>query len=117
MLNILRAEQDKVMILRVKGKVDDPSDREVIRAALQACLQQGKYNLVLNLKSVEFIDNLSFGAVMEYLGLFRTLKGDIKLAEVSVQGLRLLRMMSLLRVFDVFEVESAAVHRYQREAA
>lgn len=117
MFKVMRAEQGKVTILRFIGEVNDASAHDTIRAVIQACLREGKFNLVVNLKSVVFIDNLGIAAIMESLGHIRTLKGDIKLAEISIQGSRLLRMMGLVRVFDIYEVESAAIRGYQREAA
>ncbi|HOH31190.1 MAG TPA: STAS domain-containing protein [Candidatus Hydrogenedentes bacterium] len=117
MLNITRAEHAKVIVLRLVGLVNDAASYEMVRTAIHACLQQGHHHLVLNFKSLEFIDNAGFGVVIEDLGRFRSLHGDIKLAEVSVHGERLLRMMGLLRVFDIYKIESAAIRGYQREAA
>ena len=117
MLKVMRAEQGKVTVLRLVGEVNDVAAHKLVHSVIRACLQEGKFHLVINLKSVVFIDNLGIAAIMESLGHIRSLKGDIKLAEVNLQGLRLLRMMSLLRVFDIHKVESAAIRGYQREAA
>ncbi len=117
MLQVVRADKGEVSVLRLRGTVDDAFAHELIRRAVRACLEDGRYCLVLNCESVSFISNIGIAAFLEDLGRIRSLKGDIKLSGLSTQGRRLLRMLSLNRIFEVFEVESAAVEGYQREAA
>ena len=116
MLTIERLEQGAVTVLRINGEVDDEG-APVLREAVISCLQDQRYRIVLNFSSVAFLSYMGVGALMEHLGRLRSLKGDIKLASMNLQARRLLGMMGLSHVLEVYEVESAAIQGYKQVAA
>lgn len=116
MLSIETVEKGGVIVLRIQGEVDDVSAHS-LREAVAACVREQRYRLVFNFSSVTFLSNMGVGALMEPLGRLRSFKGDIKLACVNLQARRLLGMMGLGQVFEIYEVESAAVQGYKQVAA
>lgn len=116
MVTCERVEKGRVTVLRVGGEVDNVG-AQAIREAISACMREQRYCLVLNFASVAFTDFVGVGALMDHLGRLRSFKGDIKLACINLQTRRLLGMMGLGQVFEIYEVESAAVQGYKQVAA
>lgn len=116
MLTCERVEKGGVTVLRVSGEVDDIGG-QALREAITACMREQRYRLVLNFASVNFLSFVGVGALMDHLGRLRSFKGDIKLSCVNLQTRRLLGMMGLGQVFEIYEVESAAVQGYKQVAA
>ena len=116
MLCIETLEKGGVTVLRIRGEVDETAVN-VLRETMTACLKEQRYRLVFNFAGVTFLSNLGVAALMEPLGRIRSYKGDIKLACVNLQARRLLGMMGLGQVFEIYEVESAAIRGYKQEAA
>lgn len=115
MLTIDRIESGLVTVLRLTGEIDE-AGQEVLRKTFNACQQDGRVNIVLNVSAVTYISYMGLGVLVERLRQVRRNNGDIKLAGLNLYGERLLRMTGAKNVFERFESESRAVQQYLQAA-
>ncbi len=114
-MNIERLENGAITVLRLEGDIDDEG-QNVLRAQLAICLQEQRYQVVVNMEAVKFVSYMGVGVLVERLRQLRTHGGNLKLAGVNLYTQRLFRMVGVTKVFDSFDSESQAVQSF-REAA
>ncbi|HEY6214746.1 MAG TPA: STAS domain-containing protein [Vicinamibacterales bacterium] len=97
-----------VCILEPSGRmVAEVPDRIV--AVVRQRLREGCRNFLLNLEHVQHIDTTGLADLVESLTAAKRQGGHLKLALVTRHVHELLRVTGLLKVFDVFDVESEAL--------
>ncbi len=116
MISIERLESGSVTVLRAHGDVNEEGVK-VLRLALMECIAQGRTNVVLNVAGVAFVSYMGVGVLVERLGQLQAVKGDLKLACLSVYMRRLLRLMGLSHVFNCYETELQAIQGCTKQAA
>lgn len=115
MLKVERIESGLVTVLRLSGEIDE-SGQGLLRETFNACQQDGRVNIVLNVSAVTYISYMGLGVLVERLRQVRRNDGDIKLAGLNLYGERLLRMVGAKKVFERFESETQAVQQYLQAA-
>ncbi|MEX2270304.1 MAG: STAS domain-containing protein [Vicinamibacterales bacterium] len=113
-MSIDRTDHDAVTVVRPDGARLDIAVASEFRNALLELIQNGRRNLVVNLKDVSFIDSSGLGALVSAL---KTLKanggnGDVRLAEVQEPVVALLEIIRLNRVFSTYPSVENAVQSY-----
>jgi anti-sigma B factor antagonist len=80
-----------------------PSFKEGALAAVEPCAR-----IVLDLKSVQFIDSTGLGALLSLLRNVRATEGQLVLANASEQTLAMFRLVKMTKIFDLYDgVEEA----------
>ena len=115
MLSINMDPQDKVMIIRVKGDVDEEGVKQ-LRIALVNCLREGHFHVVMNLSEMSFISYMGVGVLVERLRQFRSSDGDMKLVGLNLYTQRLFRMTGVTSLFDTYETDLEAIEGYLKAA-
>ncbi|MCK5862746.1 MAG: STAS domain-containing protein [Candidatus Hydrogenedentes bacterium] len=116
MLKLERQEIELVTVIHASGEIDGVG-ATAFREFISGCVADKRYQLVLDLSKVEYIDRMGVGALLECLGSLQTYHGNLKLASLNIQSRRLLTAMCLGHVFESYESEVSAVKGYQQEAA
>lgn len=116
MLKIERLESGSVSVLRLDGDIDEEGMNE-LRLALMGCIQDRRYNTVINLKEVKFVSYMGVGVLVERLRQLRAYGGDMKLTGVNLYTDRLFRMIGVTNIFEIRDSESNAIQEYQKAAA
>ena len=114
-MHVERTDLGDVTVLRLDGDLDE-NGIDALREAFYACMTQGHFNLVLNLRNVQFISYMGVGVLVERLRKLRAFKGDLKLVSLNLYAQRLFRMVGVTALFDTFESESQAVRVFQEAA-
>ena len=73
---------------------------------------RGQVHIVVDLAEVTYIDRSGVGMMAAKLKHVRDRGGDIRLLRLSGRSQRLLGMLKLMTVFEVFEDEDAAVRSF-----
>lgn len=107
-------DREAVTVIRPDGERLDIAVASDFRNALIELIENGRRNLVVDLKSVSFIDSSGLGALVSAL---KTLKangghGDVRLAEVQEPVVALLEIIRLNRVFTTYPSVDHAVDSY-----
>jgi anti-sigma B factor antagonist len=113
-MNINRIDHDAVTIVQPDADRLDIAVASDFRNTLLELIENGRRNLVVDLKTVSFIDSSGLGALVSAL---KTLKanggnGDVRLAHVQEPVVALLEIIRLNRVFTTYPSVENAVQSY-----
>lgn len=104
-------ELDGVVVLDLKGKLQGGPEAEQFRELFKALVENGKTNVILNLKDVEWIASTGIGIMMRGYKTIREAGGHFILVRV---GERTQQIFNVLRLGDIFEIlgteEDAVAH-------
>jgi anti-sigma B factor antagonist len=100
-----------ISVIDVNGDIDF---REMIRIkdTIGALIEKERTKVVLNLKSVDHINYLSIGLLIERLKLLRNLNGDLKLAGMSPFLRDIFRVVGMDRVFEEYTSLEDAIESF-----
>jgi anti-sigma B factor antagonist len=105
-----------VVILDLKGRVMLGEGDEVLKDKVNALLNQGRKNLVLNLAEVPYIDSAGLGEVVRTYTTVSRQGGRLKLLNLTKRITDLLAITKLLTVFDTYDSEQEAVTSFSASA-
>lgn len=111
-LEIEQREKEGVVVLDVKGGlvVGDPAS--ALRDKLRQLLADKRYNVVLNLAGVDYIDSTGLGAMVVCFTSLRKAGGKLVLLNLNRRQIELLVLTKLSTVFEIFDDEQAAVNSF-----
>ena len=81
------------------------------RSALKTLVEGGRNRLVLDLKSVEFVDSSGLSVLVSTLKAVQSENGEVVLLNPSDGVRSLIELTRLHQVFEIFEDRSAAIQR------
>ncbi len=94
-------------VLSVKGEVDVYSAPR-LREKLVELASEGKYQIVVDLEGVEFLDSTGLGVLVGGLKRFRSNDGELALVCTQHRILKVFEITGLTSVFPIFESVDAA---------
>lgn len=107
-MDIQISRQGNVVIITVSGDVDAQSAPQ-LDDRLSELVSQGEQNYVIDLSAVPFMDSSGLATLVKLFKRIRIGHGDIKLAGMRPEILKIFQLTRLDRVFDIFYDQSAAV--------
>jgi anti-sigma B factor antagonist len=111
-LSIVERESGDVTILSLSGEVELDDGELAIRARVHDLIDRGRIRVVMDLRGVTHMDSSGIGMIVGKLKTLREKGGDLKLLHLQTRGQRLFGTMRLLRIFETFDDEDAAVRSY-----
>ncbi len=106
----LKAKDIKgVTIIELEGNVIGGPDVSALNDHIHKLIGENKKNIVIDLKSVRFINSSGLGMLIGILTTLRKSGGDLKLARASKKIENLLEMTKLLKVFGLHKSVNNAV--------
>jgi anti-sigma B factor antagonist len=102
-------EVDGVTIVDLTGDITLGEGSAVLRDLIRDLLAAGHKRIVLNLRSVNFIDSTGIGELMSALVTTRKENGELKLLNPTSRTRELLETTKLDTVFEVYDHEASAV--------
>ena len=103
-----RAVED-VIVLAPSGRMTRDESFGVVRSRLHDLVQEGCRKLVLDLAAVSYMDSTYTGELVSGLVTVRKQGGTLHLANLTPRVERLLTMVRLTSVFQIFRSEQEAV--------
>jgi anti-anti-sigma factor len=104
-----------VTVLRASGDLDQ-AGITALRDELYACLTEGRFNLVVNLRGVRDISYMALGVLVESLRKVRAFNGDLKLVSVSTAVRHVFRMAGVKNLFETYDSEARAIGVFHEAA-
>jgi anti-anti-sigma factor len=101
-----------VTLLDIDGRISVQDGADEFRAFVRQVLHRGQLKLVLNLRSVPYIDSTALGEIVRAYTTATRLGGTLKLLHVGDRVQELLATTRLAAVFDSFDVEADAVNSF-----
>ena len=108
-MNLKAKESKGVTVIVLDGNVMGGPDALALNDFLHKLIAGEKNRVVIDLKSVSFINSSGLGMLIGGLTTMRHSGGDLKLARASKKVENLLEMTRLLKVFDLHKNVNDAV--------
>ncbi|UIJ70430.1 STAS domain-containing protein [Aurantimonas sp. HBX-1] len=108
---MLKSEiQHGVRVVRVAGKRIDAARAPEFRSEMNALIDEGPHQIVLDLEGVDFVDSSGLGAIVSGLKRLGP-RGDLAIAAASGSVARLFALTRMDKVFPLHQDVDTAVKR------
>jgi anti-sigma B factor antagonist len=111
-MEIERRENGNVVILDMNGKLDLHSVSEVMDL-ISKLVEEQKYNVIINLDRVFFVDSSGLGALISSVSTLRKYRGDLKIIKVSKSIRNVFELTKLTSIFEIYDSEMDAVSAFK----
>ena len=101
-----------VTVLALSGEMLVDDGDLALRQRIHELLDQGQVKILVDLAGVTHIDSANVGMLVAKQKTVRERGGDVKLMHLTDRSQRLLALMKLVSVFEVFENEDEAVRSF-----
>ena len=99
----------KIRIIELKGRITLGAGDLELRKAVQDELDKGNTSIVLSMQGVEYIDSAGLGELVACKKRATAKGGDVKLVMPSESVYKVLSIVSLHLVFEIFDSEAKAI--------
>lgn len=110
-ISVLKHGDVQAIKLRGDLKIGPPVD--VFRQTVEELLNGGDSRLVIDLQEVPMIDSSGIGVLVRSLTSAKSRGGDLRLVNPSRLAVQTLKIVGLLKLFQVFENEQEALASFQ----
>ena len=111
-LEIGQREVESILILDLHGRLVLGPEATDLRGTVASLNSQGKNNVIVNLKEVDYIDSTGLGTLVIAHSTFEKGGGAMKLMHVSKRGAELMILTKLSTIFQMFDDEQAAINSF-----
>lgn len=111
-LDAPQREVEGIVILDLQGRIIVGPEASELRRKLTQLVEQGKTNVIVNLKKVDYIDSTGLGTLVIGHSLNEKTGGAMKLLHVGKRSAQLLILTKLSTVFQIFDDEQAAINSF-----
>lgn len=112
-MDISSRAKGEVVILDISGEIDLYNAPE-IKDIINKLIEQKKYNVVINLKDVTYIDSSGIGALISSLSNLKKYQGGLKIINVFASVRKVFELTKLTSFFDIYDNEDDSVNAFQR---
>jgi anti-sigma B factor antagonist len=113
-LGIEERQAGDVIVLSLTGEITlDDGDLKFGRR-IDQLLNKGQHKILVDLAGVTYIDSAGVGMMAFEYKAVRAKGGALKLLSLTGHSHRLLAMMKLMTVFEVFQDEALAMRSFER---
>ena len=89
-----------VAVLKATGNLDADSVAQFKKEA-NKIIEEGCFRIVVDFKTLEFVDSMGLGALISLLRKVRTSKGDLKIASLSKEVRTIFEITRLHCLFEI----------------
>lgn len=111
-MKVGRRQIEGIEILDLKGRLIAGTESGALRENVAALVAEGKSNLILNLKQLDFIDSTGLGTLVICFTALQQHGGALKLTNLAPRHIELLVLTKLTTVFELFDNERDAVNSF-----
>ena len=109
-----KREVDGVVVLDLKGKLQGGPEAEQFRDLFKALVDEGKTNVIINLKEVEWIASTGIGIMMRGYKTIKEANGQFVLAHVGERTQQIFNVLRLPDIFEILDTEQEALEKIAR---
>ena len=111
-MDISSRAKGEVYILDISGEIDLYNAPE-IKDIVNKLIEQKKYNVIINLKEVTYIDSSGIGALISSLSNLKKYQGGLKIINVFASVKKVFELTKLTSFFEIYDSEEEAVKAFQ----
>jgi anti-sigma B factor antagonist len=116
-MNIQVRNVRSVTVLDVQGDIVGGPECENMRTVVRDLLDQGKRDILLNLRGVRLINSCGIGIIIGALVTLRKSDGRLKIAGFNERIRGTFDIIRLPLIIDLFDDEAAAIDSFFQKAA
>jgi anti-sigma B factor antagonist len=102
-----------VTVVQISGRIVLGEEAGALRAELRSLVEQGRTNILLNLRDVNYVDSSGVGELVAGFTAVRNRGGALKLTSLSKRLEEVLLFTKLYVIFEVWDDEAAAIHSFR----
>lgn len=115
-MEISAREKSNVIIFDIEGEIRRSDLTDVtLHQLVKDQLDDGKRNILLNFRNVEFIDSFGVGEILASYISTHNLGGKLKIAKISKKLYIIFQVTMLTKVFEIFDDEDMALDSYFKD--
>jgi len=115
-MEINAREKSNVIIFDIEGEIRRSDLTDVtLHQLVKDQLDDGKRNILLNFRNVEFIDSFGVGEILASYISTHNLGGKLKIAKISKKLYIIFQVTMLTKVFEIFDDEDMALDSYFKD--
>ena len=107
-MEIKNREVEGVVILDIEGEIDLYNAPD-IKEAIKNQIESDKKKVIINLKSVSYIDSSGIGALISSLSNLKKVGGGLKIIHVYDAVRKVFELTKLTSFFEIYDNEDAAI--------
>ena len=111
-MEIEKREISDIQILDVNGEIDLYNAPQ-IKELINKLIDEKKYNVIINLDRVSYIDSSGIGALISSLSNLKKYQGGLKIINVSGSVRKVFELTKLTSFFEIYDNEQDAVSAFK----
>ena len=100
-MKVNRRDLDSAVVLDLKGQLTGGPEAEKFRDLFRSIVEEGKKNVIVNLKDVDWISSTGIGIMIRGYKTVKEADGHFILVHV---GERTHQIFNVLRLYDIFKI-------------
>ncbi len=112
-MEINQREKSGIVVLDITGEIDlynAPEIKDIINQLIEA----QKYNVIINLEKVTYIDSSGIGALISSLSNLKKYQGGLKIINVFASVRKVFELTKLTSFFEIFDKEDDALASFSK---
>ncbi len=111
-MEISQREKDSIVLLDIQGEIDLYNAPE-IKDTIQKLIDAQKYNIIINLEKVSYIDSSGIGALISSLSNLKKYQGGLKIINVYASVKKVFELTKLTSFFEIYDSEEEALAKFR----
>jgi anti-sigma B factor antagonist len=112
-MEINKRQSNDVIILDIAGEIDLYNAPE-IKDMINQLIEDQKYNVIINLEKVSYIDSSGIGALISSLSSLKKYQGGLKIINVYASVRKVFELTKLTSFFEIFDSEAEALSSFAK---
>ncbi|HPB83760.1 MAG TPA: STAS domain-containing protein [Spirochaetota bacterium] len=112
-MDINKRAKDDIVLLDITGEIDLYNAPE-IKDIINKLIEEQKYNVIINLEKVSYIDSSGIGALISSLSNLKKYQGGLKIINVYASVRKVFELTKLTSFFEIFDSEEDALGSFGR---
>lgn len=110
-MEIVQREVNSIPVIDIIGEVDLYNTKE-IKDLIDQMIKEGKYQMVLNLASVPFMDSSGIGTLVTGMYRLKKYHGNLKIVNIMGSVAKVFKMTGMDDHLEIFNDEEAATNSF-----
>ena len=109
---MIERENNSIQIIDIIGEVDLYNTKE-IKDLIDDKIKQGKYQIILNLEKVPFMDSSGIGTLVTAMYRLKKYQGSLKILNIVGSVAKVFKMTGMDTHLEIFDKEEDAVKSFK----
>ena len=112
-MDITKRTRGDVVVLDISGEIDLYNAPE-IKDIINKLIEEKRYNVIINLEKVSYIDSSGSGALISSLSNLKKYQGGLKIINVYASVRKVFELTKLTSFFEIYDSEEDALETFAR---